>query len=54
MLNKLKILEFKKNNIAPLRLDDQKGYVLCEKSGQYTLALDHTMMTEEIMEPLLL
>jgi hypothetical protein len=41
-------------SVAPLRLDDQKGYALCEESGQYNLALDHTMTAEEIVEPSLL
>jgi hypothetical protein len=37
-------------SIAPLGLDDRTGYTLCEKSGRYHLALDHTMTTEEIVE----
>jgi hypothetical protein len=41
-------------SIAPLGLDDREGYTLCGKSGQYNIAVDHTMATEEIVEPSLL
>ena len=41
-------------SIAPLLLDDDKGYTLYETLGDVSLSLDHTMTTEDLIQPVLL